>query len=222
MLSQRPSIVTEPETEAWEGQEYKVDFEAEDPDNQPYEHQWKMSTNASWLLIDVVEGIVSGTPDDVHVGWYWVNITVLDPDGVDDWLYYEVVVHDVNAPPEVNIMSPVDEQKVGTILRVTGRASDDLDNIEWVQVRIDDGEWEEVTGTKTWSYEVSIKHLKPGMHFIDAKSYDGISESTVVEVAFVVPKKDEPDDSPGFGAMASVMAIVVALSVAVVVSRRRL
>ncbi len=222
MLSQRPSIVTDPETEAWEGQEYKVDFEAEDPDNQPYEHQWKMSTNASWLLIDVVEGVVSGTPDDVHVGWYWVNITVLDPDGVDDWLYYEVVVHDVNAPPEVNIMSPVDEQKVGTILRVTGRASDDLDNIEWVQVRIDDGEWEEVTGTKTWTYEVSIKHLKPGMHFIDAKSYDGISESTVVEVAFIVPKKDEPDDSPGFGAVVSVMALVVALSVAVVVSRRRL
>jgi hypothetical protein len=173
MLSQRPSIITDPPTEAWEGQEYSVDFQAEDPDNEEYEHQWKMTSNATWLVIDAVDGIVSGTPGEVHVGWFWVNVTVLDPDGVDDWLYYTVVVHDVNAAPAVTIVSPPDEQKVGTILRVTGRATDDLDEIVWVQVRIDEGEWVEVAGTKTWSYEVSVKDLEPGMHFFYAKSYDG-------------------------------------------------
>jgi len=222
MLSQRPEIVTVPDAEAWEGQEYLVDFEAEDPDNQPYEHQWKMDTNASWLELDVVEGIVSGTPDDVHVGWFWVNITVLDPDGVDDWLLFEIVVHDVNAPPEVSIVSPVDEQKIGTILKVTGRASDDLDDVVWVQVRIDDGPWEDVVGTKTWSYETSIKDLKPGMHFIDAKSYDGISESKVIEVAFIVPKKDEPDDSPGYGGVFAAIALVSALVAVTALRGKRL
>jgi parallel beta-helix repeat protein len=221
MFSQRPTITTVPVTEAWEGQEYSEDFAAEDPDNEDYEHQWKMTTNASWLLIDPVEGIVSGTPGDVHVGWYWVNVTVLDPDGVDDWLYYEIVVHDVNAPPEVSIVSPPDEQKVGTILRVSGRSSDDLDVIEWVQVRVDDGEWVEATGTKTWSYEVSVKKLEPGMHFFYAKSYDGISESKVTEIAFIVPKKDEPDESPGFGMVLVAIALVSALVVASAVRTRR-
>ncbi len=221
MLSQRPDIVTDPETEAWEGQEYSQDFDADDPDNEDYEHQWKMTTNASWLQIDPVEGIISGTPDDVHVGWYWINVTVIDPDGVDDWLYYELVVHDVNAPPEVSIVSPPDEQKVGTILRVSGRATDDLDEIVWVQVRVDEGEWVDVTGTKTWSYEVSVKDLKPGMHFFYAKSYDGISESKVAEIAFIVPKKEDEDDSPGFGAVLTLLAVAVALSLAMTTVRRR-
>jgi hypothetical protein len=221
MLSQRPSIITIPETEAWEGQEYSEDFQAEDPDNEDYEHQWKMTTNASWLQINPVEGIVEGTPGDVHVGWFWVNVTVLDPDGVDDWLYYVINVNDVNAPPEVSIVSPPDEQKVGTILRVSGRSSDDLDVIEWVQVRIDDEEWVEVSGTKTWSYEVSVKNLEPGMHFFYAKSYDGLSESKVVELAFIVPKKDEPDESPGFGVVFAAIALVSAMAAASLVHARR-
>jgi hypothetical protein len=156
------------------------------------------------------------------VGWYWVNITVLDPDGVDDWLYYTFVVNDVNAPPGVSIVSPPDEQKVGTILRVSGRATDDLDEIVWVQVRIDDGEWVEATGTKTWTYEVSVKDLDPGMHFFYAKSYDGISESAPpAEIAFIVPKKEDDDDSPGFGALLALVAVASAMAMATLTVRRR-
>ncbi|UCC92474.1 MAG: right-handed parallel beta-helix repeat-containing protein [Thermoplasmata archaeon] len=221
MLSQRPSIVTVPETEAYENQEYVQDFDADDPDNEDYEHQWRMTTNATWLEIDPVEGTVSGTPGDVHVGWYWVNVTVLDPDGVDDWLYYEVIVNDVNAPPEVSIVSPPDEQKVGTILRVSGRATDDLDTIIWVKVRIDEGEWVEVSGTRTWSYEVSVKDLDPGMHFFTAKSYDGVTESRPDEIAFIVPKKDEPEESPGFGTIVVALALVSALAAAMLTGGRR-
>ena len=222
MLSQRPEIVTVPTAEAWEDQEYSVDFDAEDPDNEDYEHQWQMTTNATWLDMNEVDGIVSGTPGDMHVGWYWVNVTVMDLDGVDDWLYYELVVRDVNAPPEVTIISPADEQKVGTILKVSGRASDDLDQVKWVQVNIDHGPWEEVVGTKVWSYEASIKKLEPGMHFIYAKSYDGLSESQVIEVAFFVPKKDDDNGSPGFGVIIVAFALVSALVAASVQRGRRL
>jgi hypothetical protein len=221
MLSQRPEIVTVPEPNAYENEEYKVDFMAEDPDNMDYEHEWRMETNASWLSIDAVEGIISGTPGDAHVGWYWINVSVRDPDGVDDWLVFELTVHDVNAPPTVTIVSPADEQKVGTILKVSGRAEDDLDQIVWVKVRIDDGEWMDVTGTRIWSYEVSIKDLKPGMHFVDAKSYDGISESRLTEVAFIVPERDEPDENPGFGSFIGILAIAAALVVMTFARSRR-
>lgn len=220
MLSQRPHISTDPPTEAWEGQQYSVDFDADDPDNEDYEHQWSMTTNATWLEIDVVEGVISGTPEDEHVGWYWVNISVQDPDGVDDWLYYEIVVHDVNAAPDVSITSPPDGQKVGTILKVTGRATDDLDVIVWVRVRVDDGPWENVTGSKTWSFELSVKKMKPGTHFISAKSFDGISESRVDEISFIVPKKEDEDDSPGFGGVLTLAAVAIALIAMGTVRRR--
>ncbi len=222
MLSQRPHISTVPPTEAWEGQAYSVDFDADDPDNEDYEHQWSMTTNATWLDIDVVEGVVSGTPADEHVGWYWVNITVQDPDGVDDWFYYEIVVHDVNAAPEVFIISPPDGQKVGTILKVSGRATDDLDEIVWVRIRIDEEPWENVTGTKTWSYEISVKKMKPGTHFISVQSFDGISESKVDEISFIVPKKEDEDDSPGFGSALTLAAVALVLLAMGTVRRHRM
>ncbi|MCK4969899.1 MAG: hypothetical protein KAS77_05210, partial [Thermoplasmata archaeon] len=221
MRSQRPTITTDPATEAWEGQLYSVDFEAEDPDNLPYEFEWDFETNATWFDMDRVEGILFGTPQDYHVGWYWVNITVQDSDHVSDWLYYEVVVHDVNAPPVVTITFPQPEQKVGTILKVSGRAEDDLAIIEWVQVSIDDGEWVEATGTQVWTYETSVKGFDPGLHWVTVKAYDGESESTIAEISFVVSKKDDEDDSPGFGMIVAALAIATALVAATFIVRRR-
>ena len=221
MLSQRPDIVTVPPTEAPEGEEYSVDFVAEDPDNQYYEHKWSMETNATWLQMDQVEGILSGTPQDYHVGWYWVNVTVQDPDYVTDWLYFEITVLDVNAPPVVTISFPADEQKVGTVLKVSGRASDDLETIEWVRVSIDDADWVDATGTAVWSYEMPIKGLDPGTHYFQVKASDGVTESKVAEIAFIVPKKDDDDEGPGFGTILAVMALTSALLVTTMATRAR-
>ncbi len=221
MLSQRPTITTDPTTEAWEGQLYSVAFEADDPDNLPYEHEWSMDTNATWIMIDKVEGIISGTPQDYHVGWYWVNITVMDPDRVSDWLYFEVVVHDVNAPPVITITFPQPEQKVGTVLKVSGRAEDDLAIIEWVRVSIDDGEWVNATGTLVWTYEMSVKGFTPGLHWVTVKAYDGESESVIAEISFVVSKKDDTNDGPGFGGIVAALAIATALVGASLIARRR-
>ncbi len=220
LRSQRPEIVTDPPTEAWEGQEYSVDFVAEDPDSHYYEHEWSMDTNATWLEIDIVEGIVSGTPQDYHVGWYWVNVTVKDDDDVSDWFYYEIIVFDVNAPPVVTITFPVDEQKVGNVLKASGRASDDLDNIEWVRISIDDGDWINATGTNVWSYEMPVKGMEPGTHYLQVKAFDGESESRMVEIAFIVPKQED-DESPGFGTVLAVLALAGALMATSMTARAR-
>ena len=221
MLSQRPTIITDPATEAWEGVLYSVAFEAEDPDNLPYEHEWSIETNATWLTLDTVEGTLTGTPQDYHVGWYWVNITVIDNDRVPDSILYEITVHDVNAPPVVTITFPQPEQKVGTMFKVSGRADDDLEMIEWVQVSIDDGDWVEASGTLVWTYEMSVKGMDPGLHWVTVKAFDGESESLVAEISFVVAKKDDTDDSPGFGGIVAAVAIATALVAVSFIVRRR-
>jgi len=222
MLSQRPSITTDPATEAWEEQLYSIELEAEDPDSLPYEHLWSMDTNATWLDVDQVENkwILYGTPHDYHVGWYWVNLTVEDSDRVADWLYFEIVVHDVNSPPSVTISFPLSEQKVGSVLKVSGRAEDDQNVIEWVKVSIDDGEWVDATGTLVWSYETPVKGFDSGLHWVTVKAYDGESESIIAEISFVVPKKDD-DESPGFGGIVAAVAIASALVAVSFIVRRR-
>ena len=150
-----------------------------------------------------------------------MNITVMDADRVSDWLYYEIVVHDVNSPPVVSITFPQPEQKVGTVLKVSGRAEDDLNVIEWVQVSIDDGEWVDATGTLVWTYETPVKGFDPGLHWVSVKAYDGESESIIDEISFVVSKRDDDDDSPGFGGIIAVVAIATALIAASFIVRRR-
>ena len=203
MLSQRPTIITTPALEAWEGLLYEQVFLADDPDNEDYEMGWTIETNATWLLMEN-DGKLYGTPLDSQVGWYYVIVTV----------------HDVNAAPSVTITFPQDGQKVGTLLKVSGRASDDLNILVWIRVRVDEGPWENATGTSSWSYEMPTKDLEPGLHWVDVKAFDGETESTLEPVSFLIPEP-EPEDEPGFGGVLAALAVVGAAALASVSLRRR-
>lgn len=218
LLSQNPTIVTVPLEDAYEGTLYSLDINASDPDNMDYELQWSMMTNASWLFIDPQTGVISGTPDDGDLGIYWVNVSVSDGEGGSDFMTFTVSVHAVDSPPVVSIVSPEDGQKVGTILRITGRAEDDDNVLVWVRGRVDDGEWEDLEGTTVWSFERPAKDFSSGTHYFEVMAFDGVSESEVKSISFVVPEKKDDDDGPGAGAVATLVALAV---LAAVVSRSR-
>ncbi len=97
------------------------------------------------------------------------------------------------------------------MLKASGRASDDLDNIEWVRISIDDGDWIDATGTNVWSYEMPVKGMEPGTHYLQVKAFDGESESRLAEIAFIVPRQEDDDESPGFGTVLAVLALAGAL-----------
>ena len=154
------------------------------------------------------------------LGWYYVIVTVRDPDAVTDTLEFNITVHDVNAAPSVTITFPQDEQKVGTLLKVSGKASDDLGILVWIRVRVDEGPWENATGTSTWNYEMPTKELDPGLHWVDIKAFDGETESTLASVSFLIPEP-EPEDEPGFGGALAALAVVGAAGLASISLRRR-
>ena len=191
LLSENPVITTEPAIEVYEGEPYNVPFEAIDPDNDAAELTWQMITNASWLVFDAASAVLHGNPMEDDIGVYSVNITVEDGDGGLDGVHYQITVLGFNFPPFVEIRSPEDGVKAGSILMITGRAADDDDTIHWVRLRIDDGDWVDIDGTTIWNYELNTDDLNEGIHNISVMAYDGVSESEVASITFVVPEQED-------------------------------
>ena len=221
LLSQNPQITVGPSPDAYEGRPYSVKLTAADPDTASFELLWAMETNATWLALDPSTGALSGTPDTNDLGVFWINVSVADGEGGKASMRVEIDVHDVNNPPSVTITSPTEDGiKVGSILKVSGRAEDDDGAIVWVRVRIDQGDWENVTGKAIWSYEVQTSQFEPGRHYVDVQAFDGFNESDIKTISFLVPEKAKPKKSPGFGVPFAVAALVV-LALACERARRR-
>lgn len=221
LLSQNPQITVGPSPDAYEGRPYIVKLTAADPDTASFELLWAMETNATWLALDPSTGALSGTPDTNDLGVFWINVSVADGEGGKASMRVEIDVHDVNNPPSVTITSPTEDGiKVGSILKVSGRAEDDDGAIVWVRVRIDQGDWENVTGKAIWSYEVQTSQFEPGRHYVDVQAFDGFNESDIKTISFLVPEKAKPKKSPGFGVPFAVAALVV-LALACERARRR-
>ncbi|MHA2405065.1 MAG: NosD domain-containing protein, partial [Candidatus Kariarchaeaceae archaeon] len=98
-----PPVITTPNIEwALEDSLYWVDYEYTDGNGDSV--TWQLMTNASWLNIDVVTGILSGTPDNSHVGSFWVNVSCDDGYGGIDFTNFVLTVN--NTPP-ILINTPV-------------------------------------------------------------------------------------------------------------------
>jgi hypothetical protein len=81
---------------------YSVDYNATDIDSPIANQIWSLATNATaWLSIDTTTGIISGVPTNDDVGEYWVNVSVVDGDGGDDYETYTLIVLNVNDRPEI-------------------------------------------------------------------------------------------------------------------------
>ncbi|WP_455391695.1 putative Ig domain-containing protein, partial [[Eubacterium] cellulosolvens] len=100
-LNQPPNITTKNVEIAFPNRLYKVKYEALDPDTPSINLSWSVLTNATWLSIDPVTGVLSGTPNRWHIGWFWVNVTVRDNEGGFDFSEFRIyVIRLPNSPPE--------------------------------------------------------------------------------------------------------------------------
>ncbi|UCE36686.1 MAG: putative Ig domain-containing protein [Thermoplasmata archaeon] len=99
VFNTQPHITNTPDDFAIEDMLHIDDFNCDD-DGQG-NITYYLVTNATWLNIDPVEGILSGTPDNSHVGWFWINVSVNDGNGGIDYRNYTLNVSDVNDPPVI-------------------------------------------------------------------------------------------------------------------------
>jgi hypothetical protein len=105
-----PEITTLNDLLTLEDEQYLVDYNSSD-DGQGI-ITWFLSTNATWLDLDYLSGVLSGTPTNDDRGYFWVNITVYDGNDGIDWSNFSLSVIDTNDPPIIvteNIITAIED-----------------------------------------------------------------------------------------------------------------
>jgi len=94
----------------------------------------------------------------------------------------------VNHPPNVEIVYPADLDNVSGILVILGKASDPDGNetLERVEVRIDNGSWQNATGTESWNFSWDTTLSFNGNHTLWAIAYDGMNYSNISRINVTV------------------------------------
>ena len=96
-----------------------------------------------------------------------------------------VSTENYNNPPTVEITYPNQGFHSGTIT-IEGIADDPDNLLDRVEIQIDNGIWNEATGTFSWSYNWDTTLLDDGVHRIHARSFDGDNYSPIDEESVTV------------------------------------
>lgn len=130
-----------------------------------------------------------------------------------------------NRPPTCTIMTPTEGEIVSGTYAITGTAADPDGVVQEVEIRIDGGDWIDVTGTESWSHNWDTLSLSKGQYRVWARSYDGANYSNEVSVTINIdnPPLDELDDNVFWmlAALILVITAVVSLILLILISRKR-
>jgi len=103
-----PLITTDNVLQAFEGNEYNVDYNSTDDGQGTI--TWHLSSDASWLSLNSSTGVINGTPDESNVGTYSVNVSVHDGNGGWDHTEFKFEVLEKNDPPELTDLITVPDE----------------------------------------------------------------------------------------------------------------
>ncbi len=101
-----------------------------------------------------------------------------------------------NRKPVIIIESPANHSEGSGTITISGTASDEDDNeaIETVEVSVSGGDWEEVSGTTSWSFEWDTTYMVDGDYSLGFRAFDGDDYSEVEEIILTVRNEQA---SPG-------------------------
>jgi hypothetical protein len=114
-------------------------------------------------------------PTDGSNHWGGDNYRDLDSSidtQLDEFLdHYASSEDSTNLIPTCSITDPIEGEEVSDNYTVSGSASDD-DGIDYVQIKIDRGAWQNATGTTAWSWLWDTTQYSNGDHTIFVRSSD--------------------------------------------------
>ena len=117
--------------------------------------------------IETEASVTMMQPDPLNPG----NVVIGFSDG--SLTFYNMTLVPDN-PPMVSILELEDPSATTGIIVVRGTVTDDNDNIQWVRVKVDDGEWFDINWTGTdWTLEINATLLSDGQHSLAVVAYDG-------------------------------------------------
>lgn len=78
----------------------------------------------------------------------------------------------------VTIVSVGNDDIVGAVYEISGIANNEEQGaLKYVEIRIDEGEWNRAEGTYQWSYSLNTEKFENGEHFIYARCFNGRNHS---------------------------------------------
>ncbi len=206
------NIISSDDTSADEDSLYIIDY-ASDDDGQGT-ITWNVWSDADFLSIDSVTGILSGTPDNTDIGPWMVNVTVDDGKGGTDWSNFTLTVSNVN--PNIsnsnvitvdedstynvdynsdddgqgvitwNLWSDADFLTIGSSNGVLSGTPDNSDVGTWtVNITVDDGNG----GTDWANYTLTVNNVNPS---ILSSNQFSVDENSLYSVDY-----DSSDDGQG-------------------------
>ncbi|PNX50490.1 MAG: hypothetical protein BV456_06520 [Thermoplasmata archaeon M8B2D] len=101
--------------------------------------------------------------------------------------------------PRVKITYPTDNEVVSGQVNILGNANDpDGDEtIQYIKIKIDDGNWDIALGTNLWNYNWYTNSVDDGEHTISAISFDGSTLSYIDEITVYVRNNEFDVDAGG-------------------------
>ncbi|MBP7264028.1 MAG: hypothetical protein KBB32_07625 [Spirochaetia bacterium] len=118
---------------------------------------------------------------------------------------FNIVVDPESDYPVVGIANPLPFMRAGADLNVVGTCVDD-DSVDYVEVRVDDGEWVRAEGSDYWSYYLKTKDLADGLHLLKARGVDSFGVAgNEVQVPFHLDRTKPLHEvaEPAFGTLVS-------------------
>ncbi len=176
-------------------------------------HSWESSIDGH--LGDEAELTVSTLSQGVHTIIYKVR------DDRDIWSQPETAELEV-LPPEGDWTIGITEPAEGETLdfgpvTFRGKAAYTAGPVEYVEVRVDNGEWMRAEGNGIWSLRVNLSGLEPGIHTFRARAHALASDSHIAYVNFTLGEEDADGAVAGLGDWLLENVFLLALLLVVVV-----
>ena len=95
---------------------------------------------------------------------------------------------EANHAPSVEINSPKNGAVVSAIVQIKGTASDpdEDETIKRIDISFNGVDWEEASGTTSWSYEWTTFKIEDGFYEIQVRAWDGADYSEIDEITINV------------------------------------
>ncbi len=155
---------------------------------------------------DTPYAIDSDTQDRYpQMTWLWMN----------GWTW--------NERPTCLITKPKNDQTISGVYRIYGVASDPDETVPKVEIRIDYGDFWEVEGGSSWSFEWDTRSTWKGEHTIYVRAYDGYAYSDWDTVWVNVDNTTIWEDDWTYVSIALLMVIlaVIGMVIFIIVKRKK-
>jgi len=214
--NQLPMFTSKAVTASVLGLPYSYYAKASDQDDDVL--SYTLITSPSGMAIDSLTGKIFWTP--TTLGNFTVKIKASDGRGGEAFQEFTITVLN-RTRPTIEFITPTEGQKVKTKITVSGIATKGTVDIVKIQLRVDSGEWIDMTGNSTWTYSLDTTKLQNGKHTLQARAFDGMDYSDIANRTMIVdnPKPAGKGFIPAFESGLALVGIFMALMT--ILRRRR-